>query len=195
MKTLGPMILISSLSVVSCADRKDDSEGTQKDEALSPLGESAASSTQEIDASNRTEWVGLDLDRSAFIPVKDFPNDSSWDLAFKRTSIRMHGESVQMKIVDQDYHALTWAPKEGYAMDQPTSDPSAPETTGLAFHVEPSWYSYDVATHAVSSRGLTYVIKSNEGRFFKLKIHDYYNAARLPAYLNLEYQELKGVEP
>ena len=39
------------------------------------------------------------------------------------------------------------------------------------------------------------MIRSQEGRFFKLKIHDYFNAARLPAYINLEFQEVKGVTP
>jgi hypothetical protein len=87
------------------------------------------------------------------------------------------------------------APQEGYVIDQPATDPAAVETTGLAFHADPAWYAYDINTHVVSSRGLVYVIKSNEGRHFKLRILDYYNAARLPAYINFEFQELKEVEP
>ncbi len=194
MKHRGPMSFILALSVVSCAGSKDNKESAQNDEALSPIVESETKKL-ELDATSRSEWIGLDLDQGVVISVQDLPNNGTWDLAFKRTSIKMNGEAVAMQVVSQDFSALSLAPKEGYASDKPSSDPAAPETSGLAFHAEPAWYSYDITTHAVSSRGLTYAIKSNEGRFFKLKILDYYNVARLPAYINLEYQELQGVEP
>ncbi len=194
MKHRGPISFILALSAVSCAGSKDNNESTKNDEALSPIVETTAKKL-EVDATSRNEWVGLDLDQGVVISVQDLPSNGTWDLAFKRTSIKMNGEAVAMQVVSQDFSALSLAPKEGYSSDKPSTDPGAPETSGLAFHAEPAWYSYDINTHAVSSRGLTYAIQTNEGRFFKLKILDYYNAARLPAYLNLEYQELQGVAP
>jgi hypothetical protein len=185
------MTLICALGIVSCAEKKEKTDAMQNEETFSPLVQSEASTRLEIDATSRSEWVGLDLDQTNFINAADFPANKGWDLAFKRTTIKMEG-AVVMQTVDQDYAAITVAPQDGYASDQPSTEPGAPETTGLAFHKEPSWFAYDVTTHAVSSRGLVYVIRSNEGRTFKLRIIDYYNAARLPAYFTLEFQELKG---
>jgi hypothetical protein len=188
------MLLMLALSAISCADNKNSENKEPERESLA-VSSTDASSSMEIDTTSRTDWVGLDLDSKSYIAVSDFPNQSKWDLAFKRTSIRMNGADVQMMIVDKDFSAIELAPKEGYSSDQAPASADAPETSVLAFHAEPAWYSYNIDTHVVSSRGLTYVIKSNEGRYFKLRILDYYNAARLPAYINLEFQELKGVEP
>jgi hypothetical protein len=194
MKFWGPMTLMLALNVGACAKEKNDSDATASDEGLAPLLENQESSRIELDATSRTEWVGFDLDEGTFISAADFPAAKGWDLAFKRTSIKMEA-GVAMQIVDAGYAALTVAPADGYRSDQPASAPSAPETDGLAFHADPAWFAYDITTHTVSSQGLTYVVRSQEGRYFKLKIHDYYNAARLPAYINLEFQEVKGVTP
>jgi hypothetical protein len=194
MKRGGPLLLTIALSAFSCSESKDggNKEAEQENLAVSSANDSAI---MEIDTTSRTDWVGLDLDSKSYIAVSDFPHQSQWDLAFKRTSIRMNATDVQMQTMDKDFAAIRLAPKDGYISDQAPASADAPETSGLAFHAEPVWYSYNIDTHVVSSRGLTYVIKSNEGRYFKLKILDYYNAARLPAYINLEFQELEGVEP
>ncbi|WP_218110045.1 HmuY family protein [Oligoflexus tunisiensis] len=184
-----------ALCAFSCAEKKDKEDSVSESGNLAPLTENGESTAMEIDATSRTDWVGLDLDSAGFISVADLPNQPTWDLAFKRTSIKMNGADVQMQVVAKDFAAIELAPKDGYVSDQPSTAPEAVETAGLAFHVEPAWYAYDINTHVVSSRGLVYVIKSNEGRYFKLKFLDYYNAARLPAYINLEFQELQGVEP
>jgi hypothetical protein len=188
------MTLILAMTAFACAGEKNEAKSTETDEELAPLVESQGGLRMELDATNRTEWIGLDLDQGRVISTQDFPADSGWDLAFKRTTIKM-GSAVGMQTVNQEYASITVTPQDGYTSDQPPSEAGAPETSGLAFHMEPSWYAYDVTTHAVSSRGFSYVLRSNEGRYFKLKIHVYYNAARLPAYINLEFQELKGVNP
>lgn len=193
MKFWGPMTLILALNVGACAKEKRDNDATASDEGLVPLLEAPESSRIELDATNRTEWVAFDLDQGKFISAADFPTAKGWDLAFKRTTIKMEA-GVSMQIVDEDYANITVAPVDAYRSDQPAA-PNAPETEGLAFHTDPAWFAYDITTHTVSSQGLSYVIRSNEGRFFKLKIHDYYNAARLPAYISLEFQEVKGVTP
>lgn len=194
MNVWGPLTLILSMTTFACARDNDQAETREKDEELAPLVAAQDAKRIELDATNRTEWIGLDLDQGKVISTQDFPGSSGWDLAFKRTTIKM-GAAVGMQVLNQDYASITEAPRDGYGQDQPSSEAGAPETSGLAFHVEPSWYAYDVTTHAVSSRGLSYVLRTDAGRYFKLKIHDYYNTARLPAYINLEFQELKGVNP
>jgi hypothetical protein len=195
MKRLGPMTLMLALGAFGCAEKKDKEESAPEAESLAPLIENADSTVMEIDATNHNEWAGLDLDTASFISAADLPNQPTWDLAFKRTNIKMNGAEVQMQVASQDFGTLELAPKDGYVSDQPVTTADAAPTAGLAFHAEPAWYSYDINTHVVSSRGLTYVIKTNEGRYFKLKFRDYYNNARLPAYINLEFVELQGVEP
>jgi len=195
MNCRGPMTLMLTLGVFSCAESKNKSDVAQDEAALLPIETSEPGKKFEVDASSRTDWVGFDFDTGAFIGVSELPANSNWDLAFKRTSIKMNGASVKMRIIDKDFAGLEQAPKEGYVGDQPSADPAAIETAGLAFHADPVWYAYDINTHVVSSQNLVYVIQTNDGRYFKLKILDYYNAARLPAYINFEYQQLKEVEP
>ncbi|HYX35484.1 MAG TPA: HmuY family protein [Oligoflexus sp.] len=187
--------LILALGLVGCAQSKDKSDPVQEESAFTPLEAAGQTQAIEVDATSRTDWVGFDFDSATFIAAADLSANSSWDLAFKRTSIKMNGANVKMQVITKDFAAIDVAPKEGYEIDQPSTDPAAVETTGLAFHKDPAWYAYDINTHVVSSRGLVYGIETNEGRHFKLKILDYYNAARLPAYLNFEFQELKEVEP
>jgi hypothetical protein len=189
MQRLGPMTLLISLCLVGCADSKDNTESDSQD--LAPIA--TESLKTEVDATSRTDWVGFDLDSGKAIGAADLADDASWDLGFKRTSIKMNGANVKLKIVDKAYEALDLAPKDGYVSDQPATEAGAIETAGLAFH-DPAWYAYDINTHLVSSANLVYVIETNDGRHFKLKFTDYYNVERLPAFINFEYQELTGVE-
>lgn len=145
----------------------------------------------EVDASNRSEWVGFDLDAARFVPAGELAKDQSWDLSFKRTSIRLGSAGVAVAILkNQDFAALQSAPSEGYLVDEIPADPAAKETVGLAFHRNEDWYAYDMSTHVLSPKNFVYVIKSSEGKVYKFKISDYYNADRLPSYIQIAWQVL-----
>lgn len=138
----------------------------------------------EVDATVQTSWAYLDLDTLKVVAE----TDASWDLAFKRTAIKMNADVKALVLKDTTFDAIAKAPQDIYAGDVPAG--TAVETDGLFFHTPEAWYSYDINVHVISSRNFIYVVKSNGGQDIKLAITDYYNADRLPAYIQLKTQVL-----
>lgn len=192
MTRIGPMTLMLALALVGCSEKKDKNEAVQEEGALNPAV--TDSHKTEVDATSYQQFSGFDLDSGTFISTADFANNTTWDLAFKRTTVKMNSEVKMQIVADADYDELKTAPKDGYIADEPATA-GATETTGLAFHTGDPWYVYDINTHVVTSRSFVYVVASNDGRHFKLKFTDYYNAERLSGFVNFEYQELSGEAP
>ncbi len=189
---LSGFILLSFLSV-SCSKSNEKNESQ---EAASQV-EDRSVQKDEIDGSSKDQWTGFDFDGAKSIKQADFASEISWDIAVKRSSIKVNAPGVKILLVkDQSFENIATAASEGYISDQAPSDPSK-ETSGLAFHQGESWYSYDPATHVLKSRDQVYLLQSSEGRYFKLKILDYYNSDRLPGYLQVQWQEIAaaGTQP
>lgn len=195
LRTLVTLALVSSVGV-SCSKEKSEDAANETTETAAQV-EDSSQKKAEIDGSSKDQWSGFDFDGGRAIGRADFPGDGSWDIAVKRTSIKVNAPAVKILLVkDQAFDSITSAASEGYVSDQSPSDP-AKETTGFAFHQGEGWYSYDPATHVVKSRDQVYLVQSSEGRFFKLKILDYYNVERLPGFLQVQWQELAtaGAKP
>lgn len=184
-------VLAFALPLASCS--QEDEQRPQAEEQLAAAeAQSGSPVLSEIDATHRQEWVGFDLDGGRFVESASLPADADWDLGFKRTSIKLNGEAVEvMKTKDQSFDSIVALPTGTFIKDQTSSDPQAKETAGLAFHRDEDWYVYDAETHVISSRAIVYVVKSNRGRHFKLTIKDYYSADRLPSFIQLQWKELK----
>ncbi len=193
--TLLTFALLSS-AIISCdKDKGEDSSGDSS--ATNAAIENSSIKKSELDGSSKDQWGGFDFDGNRALGHGDLATDGSWDIAVKRTSIKVNAPAVKILLIkDQSFESITAAPVEGYVSDQSPSDPTK-ESSGFAFHQGESWYSYNPATHVVTSRDQVYILQSSDGRFFKLKILDYYNADRLPGYLQLQWQELAaaGVHP
>ncbi len=138
----------------------------------------------EIDATNKTEWIHLDLDTGKIVPEAD----ASWDLAFKRTSIKMNSTVKAQILKDTTFDAVLAAPAGVYFADAPVA--GGLETDGLLFHTPSAWYDYNMDVHLISSRNYIYAVKSNSGHNVKVQILDYYNADRLPAFIQIKSQIL-----
>jgi len=145
----------------------------------------ASAVTFEIDATVKDLFTYLDLDRGKIVAE----SDASWDLAFKKTVIKMNGESVKAAVIkDATFEDVLMAPEAVLVSDTPVV--GGKETDGLVFHSTDSWYAYDMVSHTVSSKGYVYVIKTNAGTHFKFSIVDYYNVDRLPGFHQVKWQQL-----
>jgi hypothetical protein len=141
--------------------------------------------TAQIDATSRTEWVGLDLDAHS---EADAAQPGTWDLAFQRFHIRAQGEVATL--AGSTFAAVSTAPASGFETDQPDGADANSDADTVLETAQGGWYGYDPATHQLSAKPLVYVVKSDGGRFFKVELTGYYDAAGTPAVISLRYAEL-----
>lgn len=140
-----------------------------------------------LDSMSSERWAAIDLDRAAEVP---FEGDR-WDLAFQRFHIRARGGAsgdggVQIAFTDAGYAAVTQAPATGYLEDLPDGDDDNPDLDTV-FDKAGVWYDYDPMFHSLTTRPLVYVVKTDEGAYFKLKFDAYYDKSGTPALFKLRY--------
>ncbi|MBC7658434.1 MAG: HmuY family protein [Chitinophagaceae bacterium] len=186
MKTLITIYSVLILNTVACGHSPKSSADKTAMAATGTADIVDTSTKFEVDATNKEAWTYFDLDTGTVV----IETDSTWDLAFKRTAIKMNGPTVSaLNLGVGDFNSILTAPADPFASD--TGVPGATsETNGLFFHAGDAWYSYNPETHVISSRVFNYIVKTNGGKEFKLNILGYYNADHLPAYVELKYQEL-----
>lgn len=147
--------------------------------------------TTVVDASHDSAWQHLDLDTG-------LSTESGWDLAFSRFRVRTNGGvsgsgGVQVAALDgQDFDALERAPETGWTVDVPdgeADDDSEPDN--VFNNGENDWYTYELATHELAPRDVTYVVASSEARFYKLRFEAYYDDAGSPAIVRFRWAQVE----
>ncbi|MFY1824793.1 HmuY family protein [Myxococcus fulvus] len=150
------------------------------------------STSTTVNATDSSAWIGLDLDDGKQVAADA---DALWDLSFNRYHIRSRGGvngtgGVQVAVVSgQDFAALTQAPASGYEVDADDGDDEGADPDTV-FEANGAWYSYDVSTHKLTPRALVYVVRTDSGAYFKVKMESYYDDAGTPAMLKLRWSEL-----
>jgi hypothetical protein len=147
------------------------------------------------DATNAMEWQQFDLDSA-----KETQSDRDWDLAFNRFKIRTNGGETGMggvyvvQLEGQSFEDLKQAPNLGFAADRPDSVGDAGDADMDPDNVFNSgtddWYDYDMKTHGLSPKDITYVFASTEKRFYKLRIEGYYDSVGTPGKLKFHWKEI-----
>jgi hypothetical protein len=144
-----------------------------------------------IDAQNSSFWIGLDLDtgrEATFEPP-------AWNLAFNRFHIRARGGAsgdggvVAAIIKDVTFVQVTEIPDGGFFEDQPDG-PDDNTELDTVFEVPDAWYSYELQTHILTPKPWIYVVKSDDGAFFKVSVERYYDSAGTPAVLTLRFARI-----
>lgn len=203
MKSLITLTSVLMLGTVACGKQSNSSDNAA---VVAPLvdtangsptipetpaaGETPAAETPaqvvsfEVDATDKNAFAHLDLDSGKIVPE----SDPSWDLAFKRTTIKMNADVKAQVVSDSTFDAIAQAPAGDYLADAPVA--SGKETDGLVFHSGLGWYSYDMDIHVISSNDYVYFVRTNSGAEFKLSVTDYYNVDRLPAFIQLKWLEV-----
>jgi hypothetical protein len=173
----------------------DEEEGFEKDgQFKSRIGDDRTETI--VDADDETAWHRFDLDTG-----KPDEDDARWDLAFRRYVIRSNGgvngeAGVELALLtDVSFDDLEAAPSAGFSEDR--ADDAEDENTdsdNVFNSPDASWYDYNLMTHALSPRDVTYVIHSSEGAYFKLRFDAYYDKAGSPAQIRFSWAEIDGPE-
>lgn len=147
------------------------------------------------DATSETDWVQLDLDTA-----EQSEDDEAWDLAFSRSRIRINGGmsgpgSVGVAVLTEAFDAVESVPDDAeFSSEEPDSEGEAGDADTEPDNAFNSggddWYLYNVKNHTLSPRPVTYVIRSTEARYYKLRFVSYYDEHGSPGLLTLRWLAL-----
>jgi len=136
-------------------------------------------------------YIYIDLTTGTKVAVDDVGAyaDMTWDVAFKRASIRSNGgdsgpggRSVAIIQADSLDQVTPPPPASGYVTDDFASDtceylsiPGGEPMTGFG-----EWYDYNDQTHIVTPKPEVYVISRPDGTHTALEVVEYYGDATMP---------------
>ncbi|MCP3139015.1 HmuY family protein [Pyxidicoccus xibeiensis] len=150
--------------------------------------------TTTVDATSKTEWIGLDLDAGRQVSAA---TDAVWDLSFQRFGIRSRGGvngtgGVEVAVLgDKTFAQVSQAPATGYTTDA-ADGADMGEDPDTVFQAGEGWYAYDPATHKLSPRARVYVVRTDSRAYFKVEMLAYYDDAGTPAMLKLRWAKVQG---
>lgn len=163
----------------------------------------------QVDASNPEDWVYFDLDNRAEVEVTDVATSQDWDLAFRRSNIKVNGghsgpdDVAVAALPNVAFAELTQAPVALFESDEPTSgevDPDRPsfiddDGTDFVFSranaaTNNGWYDYDFMNHVLSPADVTFIVRSTEGGFFKFRFVDYYSSVGSAGFPTFRWAEV-----
>jgi hypothetical protein len=166
-------------------------------DAVSPaevrvIAESNGERTLYVDAStggltgqDKHPWLYVSLALGAGLPLTDPASfaATSWDLAFKRSTLRTNsGESgpgnggalrvnLAWDIVTRDTLGEEALPVEDLVDAECRV---MTDTTGAVVTTLSSWSEYDEATHLLTPAPVVYLVAGGDGTLYKIAIEDYY---------------------
>lgn len=150
-------------------------------------------------------FVYLSLQSGARVDLDDLTakDDLSWDLAFRRTVIRVNGgdsgsgQGAVAIVAGQTFETLTSAPAaSAFAsddfLDEQCTIVRDPVNAILTAFDGPTgmWYEYDSSTSKVTPKPLVYVVRRATGELVKLVIDSYYNKSGLGAHYTIRWSAL-----
>jgi hypothetical protein len=193
--------LLTASLVTACGDDLQPTPGPEdQDPAIHPENgdklthqdNGDGSFTSMVNATDAAAWVGVDLDTGKQV---DAAQDALWDLAFQRYTVKSRGGvsgtgGVQVAIVTgTTFAALTQAPATGYLEDAPDGDDTG-DAPDSVFNSGDGWYAYDIRYHTLTPRPNIYVVRTDQGSYFKVELQSYYDAAGTPANLKLQWAKV-----
>lgn len=157
----------------------------------------AGAATLAIDASDSKTWIYVNFARrSPILPPTTEP-PAEWDLAFQRHRVMTNGGDsgkggvAVAKLVDQDFDALTVAPATGYVTDSHKPTGNTIGDLYFAFLGDDPWYTYS-AEHKLGAKPRVYVVKTTGGKYVKLQMLGYYDAAGQSGHPQFKYAEIQA---
>lgn len=125
-----------------------------------------------VDASSYEDDVYVDLDTLTEVPAPADPaTDLSWDLAFRRATIRVNGgisgsgQGEASTLPDgTPWGDVLVAPTTGWVTD---AEPPSEFEDGTALA---TWFDYDLSTHTVSPSGRVHAVRDADGDLHKVQV-------------------------
>ncbi|MEO1338006.1 MAG: HmuY family protein, partial [Myxococcota bacterium] len=147
-------------------------------------------------------------DHQQIEPGADPKASDDWDIAFRRSNIKVNGGfsgngGVEVSVVlTNDFAALTEAPHRGYSTDWPEAgvNPDQPDfinsdATDFIFGRDngasrSGWFNYDPRFHVLSPAEAVFVLRSVSGAYYKVRPLDYYDQAGTSGFPTIRYAEI-----
>ena len=142
-----------------------------------------------IDARSENVWVYFDFSRGAVVPVLDSKEDA-WDLAFKRYVMKTNGgrsnpdgQGAVLKLRRRDFVALSKVPGDvEFQADVHPKNRLHPFNPVLE-----KWYNYSYLANVLAPKPEVYVIRTQEGKYAKMRMLSYYCTGNVAGCMTFEY--------
>ena len=142
-----------------------------------------------VDARSDNVWVYFDFSRAAVVPVLD-PKTDGWDLAFKRYVVRTNGgrsnpdgQGAVLRLARRDFAAVSRVPEEPeFQADVHPKNRLHPFNPALE-----KWYNYSYLANVLAPKPEIYVIRTQDGKYAKLRMLSYYCTGNVAGCMTFEY--------
>lgn len=178
----GFFLLVLAAVVVGSFTRRDPLSFLPSPVDPQPPVDHLVVDTVTLDGRDGAAWTYFDFEKRSPVggPL------AGWDLAVSRYHIVVNGGEGYAGAggavaIPAPWEAVTEAPASGYATTEGPLD-DVPETPGLE-----RWYRYGFFSHLLEPKDETYVIRTAEGRYAKLRILSYYCPQATPGCVTLVY--------
>jgi hypothetical protein len=147
-----------------------------------PAGGRLVRDTVTLDARHPSDWQFFDFDRQTTVGA----TDGDWDLAARRFHIVVNGGDSfggtgGALALARPWETVDEAPADGY---EGTRGELWNEATNP---VIARWYEYSFFAHTLEPLPFTYVIRTADGRYAKIRILSYYCPEAMTGCLTFEY--------
>ncbi|MEM7674850.1 MAG: HmuY family protein [Myxococcota bacterium] len=208
---------IMTLTMAACGN---SDSGTRPEDPIEPqskiatIDEGDGIYASQVDASDTDNWVYIRLaDRQQVDPGEDPRTSTEWDIAFRRSNIKVNGGfsgigGVEVSpIYTADFMSVSQAPHRGYSTDWPKAgvNPEQPDfinsdSTDFIFGrnngaTQNGWFNYDPRFHVLSPADIIFVVRTSGGQYFKLRLLDYYDQAGTPGFPTFRHSEIAPPDP
>jgi hypothetical protein len=145
--------------------------------------------TYTVDARSRDIWMYFDFSRRSVVPVQN-PKTDDWDLAFQRYIIRTNGgdtnpsgQGAVVRLDARDLAAVLQVPEDATFMpDVRTKRRLSSLNPALA-----KWYKYDYMSNVLIPKPVVYIVRTQDGKYAKMRILSYYCKEGISGCLTFEY--------
>lgn len=142
-----------------------------------------------IDSRSKEMWMYFDFSRGSVVHV-DNPKTGDWDLSIRRHVIRTNGgatspngQAAIFAIEDQDFSAVTRVPDGAEFV----SDVRAKKRLHPYNPVVDRWYKYSYTTNVLLPKPIVYLVRTQQGKYAKMRIVSYYCKGNLSGCMTIEY--------
>jgi hypothetical protein len=152
-----------------------------------------------IKATDEVLWLFFDFESMEAVEPVTPEASELWDLGFRRFHIKLNGGAsgtggMEVALLAGVAFAdVSQAPADGYVSDAPDDeedvdlDPEYVMSKG-----DTAWFDYSLMTHVLTPRDHVYVVRSVEGRYYKMQLLGYYDDAGSPAYPRFQWSQIPG---
>lgn len=142
-----------------------------------------------VDARSENVWIYFDFSRGAVVPVLD-PKEDAWDLAFKRYVMKTNGgrsnpdgQGAVLKLNRRDFAGLSAVPGNvEFQADVHPKNRLHPFNPVLE-----KWYNYSYLANVLAPKPEVYVIRTQEGKYAKMRMLSYYCTGNVAGCMTFEY--------